>query len=191
MIEEIKGSVSLTDEKSIVVMVGGVGLRVWTTLKTAAKTNLGDRISLFTDVILRETEISLYGFEDPSEREMFRTLVKVNGIGPKAAMAVLSTMTVEMIYQAVRTKDHRLFTQVPGIGGKTAQKLMLYLQDSLDIKNAGIIDESTATVNSDLLDALVGLGYSVVEAQTCIQKIPDDAPEDLESRLRIALQQFS
>jgi Holliday junction DNA helicase RuvA len=122
---------------------------------------------------------------------MFRTLNKVNGVGPKAAISILSTMPIATIYNAIRSKDFHYFTQVPGIGNKTAQKLILYLQDSLQLPDVMQLDPDTASVNADLLDALVGLGYSVVEAQSCIQHIPENTPDDLESRLRIALQYFS
>ena len=191
MIEEIRGEVSYLYEKSLVALNNGFGLRVWTTPSVLDNLKIGDRVHLFTDLILRETEISLYGFEDVQSRDMFRMLIKVNGVGPKAALAILSAMSVNQICSAVNLKDHKLFSLVPGIGSKTSQKLLIYLQDVLEMPE-GITDVSAfSSVNSDLMDALVGLGYSVVEAQSCIQQIPKDAPEDLESRLRIALQYFS
>ncbi len=191
MIEEIKGLVAGKDEKSIIVMLGGVGLRIWTTLSVISKASIGEHIRLATDLVLRETEVNLYGFEDGRERDMFRTLQKVNGIGPKAALAILSTLPLREIYRAIQSKDYKFFTSVPGIGNKTAQKLILYLQDSIELPADIGLDLSVASVNSELLEALTGLGYSVIEAQTAIQTIPPDAPEDLESRLRIALQYFS
>jgi len=156
-----------------------------------SNTKIGNVVHLHTDLVLRETEINLHGFENIEERDMFRALLKVSGIGPKAAMAIVSTLPLPEIYQAIQSKDFNRFTQVPGIGKKTAQKLILFLQDSTIIEQGIHIDPQVATVNSDLLEALVGLGYSVVEAQSCIQSLPVDAPEDLENRLRIALQYFS
>ena len=191
MIEQIKGIVSAKGERSITILVGGVGLRVWTTNEIISKTQQGEAIQLITELVLRETEINLYGFEEERERNMFRTLLKVNGVGPKAAMAVLSTLTLFDIYSAIKTNNFNVFTTVPGIGKKTAQKIILYLQDSVDIGDDFQIDPTIASVNSDLLNALVGLGYSVVEAQTCIQSLPEDTPQDLETRLRTALQYFS
>ena len=191
MIEQIKGIVSAKGEKSVTVLVGGVGLRVWTTNEIISNAQHGETIQLITELILRETEINLFGFDDERARNMFRSLLKVNGVGPKAAMAVLSTLSLREIYSAIKSKNYNVLTTVAGIGKKTAQKIILYLQDSIEIDNDFQIDPTIATVNADLLDALVGLGYSVVEAQSCIQSLPEDTPQDLEIRLRIALQYFS
>ena len=191
MIEQIKGIVSAKGEKSVTIFVGGVGLRVWTTNEIISNAQHGETIQLITELILRETEINLYGFDDEQARKMFRNLLKVNGVGPKAAMAVLSTLSLREIYSAIKSKNFNALTTVAGIGKKTAQKIILYLQDSIEIDNDFQIDPTIATVNADLLDALVGLGYSVVEAQSCIQSLPEDTPQDLEIRLRIALQYFS
>ena len=178
-------------EKSVTILVGGVGLRVWTTNEIISNAQHGETIQLITELILRETEINLFGFDDERARNMFRSLLKVNGVGPKAAMAVLSTLSLREIYSAIKSKNYNALTTVAGIGKKTAQKIILYLQDSIEIDNDFQIDPTIATVNADLLDALVGLGYSVVEAQSCIQSLPEDTPQDLEIRLRIALQYFS
>jgi len=191
MIEQIKGIVTAKGEKSLTILVGGVGLRVWTTNEIISKAQHGETIQLITELILRETEINLFGFDEERARNMFRNLLKVNGVGPKAAMAVLSTLSLREIYSAIKSKNYNVLTTVAGIGKKTAQKIILYLQDSIEIDNDFQIDPTIATVNADLLDALVGLGYSVVEAQSCIQSLPEDTPQDLEIRLRIALQYFS
>jgi len=191
MIEKVKGIVAEIGDKFLIVMLGGIGIKVWATDRMVSNTKIGNVVHLHTDLVLRETEINLHGFENIEERDMFRALLKVSGIGPKAAMAIVSTLPLPEIYQAIQSKDFNRFTQVPGIGKKTAQKLILFLQDSTIIEQGIHIDPQVATVNSDLLEALVGLGYSVVEAQSCIQSLPVDAPEDLENRLRIALQYFS
>jgi len=191
MVEKVKGIVAETGDKFLIVMLGGIGIKVWATDRMVSNTKIGNVVHLHTDLVLRETEINLHGFENIEERDMFRALLKVSGIGPKAAMAIVSTLPLPEIYQAIQSKDFNRFTQVPGIGKKTAQKLILFLQDSTIIEQGIHIDPQVATVNSDLLEALVGLGYSVVEAQSCIQSLPVDAPEDLENRLRIALQYFS
>jgi Holliday junction DNA helicase RuvA len=191
MIEIIKGTVVERDDKSVTVLIGGMGIRVWTTNKVVSKTQVGENIQLFTDLNLRETEISLYGFDNAQERNMYRALLKVNGVGPKAAMAIISALTLSEINNAIQTNNSDRFARVPGIGKKTAQKLILFLQDSLDFENVIQLDPTTASINSDLMEALVGLGYSVIEAQSCIQSLPADTPDDLESKLRIALQHFS
>ena len=191
MIEQIKGIVVEKAEKSLTILLGGIGLKIWTTNQVLSHAQIGENIQLVTELVLRETEINLYGFENEHGRNMFRVLLKISGIGPKAAMAIISTLAVQEIYRAIQTKDFNQFTQVPGIGKKTAQKIILFLQDSPEIDRDFQIDPTVMSINADLLEALVGLGYSVVEAQSCIQSLPEDTPIDLETRLRIALQYFS
>jgi Holliday junction DNA helicase RuvA len=132
----------------------------------------------------------LYGFETQSDRGLFTTLLSVDGVGPRTALAVLSTLTLEMVQQAVFGEDPDILSRVPGVGKKTAQKMILYLHDrlkpSVGLEKIGTLSDS----DSEVLAALTSLGYSVVEAQTAIQSIPKDAPDDVEERLRQALQQF-
>jgi Holliday junction DNA helicase RuvA len=140
---------------------------------------------------VREDNLSLYGFNDKESRELFQNFITVNGVGPRLALAILSSLSVDMIYQAVLSEQAQVFNQVSGIGSKTAQKIILYLHDKLKpLVDAGVISE-VRDINRELMDALVGLGYSVVEAQTAIQALPKDAPDDLEERLRMTLQFFT
>jgi Holliday junction DNA helicase RuvA len=107
-------------------------------------------------------------------------------------LAILSHLSIEIIFQAVRDEKPQIFSQVPGIGLKTAQKLILFLHDTIkDEQIMAQITTKAGDLQTDLLEALTGLGYSVVEAQTAIQSLPKDTPEDLETRLRLALQYFS
>jgi len=191
MIASINGEIKEKDEGSLVIEIGGIGLKVFTAQRVCSASNLGDHISLFTYLVVRQDNLSLFGFEDQEERELFQQLIKVSGVGPRTAMAILSTLSVEKIYQAVIEEKPLLFNQVPGIGSKTAQKLVLLLKDKLketgrNINLAGIRD-----MHMELLDALTGLGYSIVEAQAAIQSLPKDAPEELETQLRLVLQYFS
>jgi Holliday junction DNA helicase RuvA len=140
---------------------------------------------------VREDNLSLYGFEKVEERDLFNELVKVSGIGPRLALSILSTLPVPMIYQAVINEKPEIFSRVPGIGGKTAQKMILYLHDRLKAEYSMEELAGFPTVAVELVDALTSLGYSVVEAQAAIQSIPKDATEDLEERLRLALQYFT
>ena len=191
MIASIKGEVIRKNENSLVIQVSGIGLSVYVSQVLCLKTEIGEQISLHTNLIVRENSLSIYGFSDQRESELFDHLVKVNGIGPRLALAVLSTLAVDTVYQAVISKTPAGFNQVPGIGNKTSQKIVLYLHDRL---KAGIemgVITGIRDVNRDLLDALVGLVYSVVEAQTAIQALPDDAPDSIDERLRLALGYFA
>ena len=191
MIASIKGEVIQKQKNGLVIQVSGIGLLVYVSDVLSLKTEIGEIIVLFTNLIVRETDLSLYGFEDQRESELFTLLIKVNGIGPRLALSVLSTLSIDMVYQAVISNTPAIFNQVPGIGNKTSQKIILALQDKLKAQ----IDKGLITgvhdINNDLLDALVGLGYSVVEGQTAIQALPDDAPESLGERLRMVLSYFA
>ena len=191
MIEIIKGEVVGKGELYLILQTGGVGLKVWTPNSVPSSIDIGEIAQLYTDLILRENDINLYGFTDIKARDLFRSLIKVNGVGPKAALSVLSFHSVHNIYQAVHLKDYQQFVRVPGIGNKTAQKIILYLCDKLEPILEGMQFDQAGNFDSELIEALVGLGYSTVEAQACVQSLPKDAPDDLEEKLRLALKYFS
>lgn len=191
MIEIIKGKVVGKGDSYLILQTGGIGLKVWTTNSVLSAIEMGEIAQLHTDLILRENDINLYGFMDIKARDMFRSLIKVNGVGPKAALSVLSFHNINNIYQAVHLKDFQQFVRVPGIGNKTAQKIIIYLHDKLEPMLKGMQFDQTGNMGLELVEALMGLGYSVVETQACIQSIPKDAPDDLEEQLRLALKYFS
>ncbi len=191
MIASIKGEVLEKGENYLVVQVGGLGLRVATPTAVANGYEVGEHAQLYTHLVVREDNLSLYGFDNAESRGLFQSLITVNGVGPRTALAVLSTLSVDMIYQAVLGEQSAIFSQVPGIGSKTAQKIVLYLHDKLKPLEAAGLISAVRDVNREVMDALVGLGYSVIEAQTAIQTLPKDAPDDLEGRLRLTLKFFT
>ena len=191
MIASVKGEVIGKGDDYLVIQVGGIGLRVFVPSATAGGYEPGEHAQLSTYLVVREDNLSLYGFESQEGRDLFQNLITVNGVGPRLALAVLSTLSIDMIYQAVLGEQAQIFNQVPGIGSKTAQKIVLYLHDKLKPLEAAGLISSVRDINRELMDALVGLGYSIIEAQTAIQTLPKDAPDDLEERLRLALQFFS
>jgi len=191
VIASVKGRLIDKAENEVVVQVGGIGLKVAVPMAVCSRYELDEDIRLITSMIVREDNISLYGFETREENNLFRHLLRVSGIGPRLALAVLSSMSVEQIIQAIVGEQPELFKQVPGVGGKTAQKIILQLKDRLKADLGGKTIQLIRDTDSDLLEALVGLGYSVVEAQTAIQSLPRDAPDDLEEKLRLALKYFS
>ncbi len=190
MISSLLGELQHKEDNNLVVAVGGVGLRVSVPKGLADKLTVGDKVFLHTHLIVRENDLSLYGFESAEDRKLFVTLLSVDGVGPKVALSVLSTLTIDAIQRAVFSEEPELLSRVPGVGKKTAQKIALYLKDRLQPADALARVAAMSDVDGEVLAALTALGYSVVEAQSAIQSIPKDAPQDVEERLRIALQYF-
>lgn len=188
MIAFIEGEVIAVDEDSLVVKVGGVGLQVFIPVELR---NLrpGDHTQLFTQLIVREDLLALYGFATQTECDFFKLLLGANGVGPRTALAIISTLSVDTIRRAVLGEQADMFARVPGVGKKTAQKILLHLQGKI----SGGLSETIPIldVDTEVMDALTSLGYSVVEAQAALQAIPRDAEKDVETRLRLALQYFS
>ncbi len=191
MIATIRGEITQVEENAIIIETGGVGLRVFVPKPLHERTKAGEAIFLFTHVVIREDDWKLFGFESQADRELFTTLLGVDGVGPRIALAVLSTLNLETVQRAVFNDEPALLSRVPGIGNKTAQKMVLYLHDRLKPVSGLEKIATMSDADSEVLAALIALGYSVVEAQTAIQSIPKDAPDDVEQRLRLALQQFT
>ena len=189
MIASIRGKVIATESHHVVVDVQGIGYQIFVTEPTSF--HFDDDIFLHTMLIVREDSLTLYGFQAISEREVFDSLLKVNGVGPRMALAILSTMTVDSLRNAVVSERAELLTRVPGVGKKTAQKIVFDLKDKLGAGLDTIPVAELTDTNTEVMDALVALGYSIVEAQTAIQSMPKDAPDTVEDRIRLALQYFT
>lgn len=195
MIASVEGEVIGIGESYVIVRVGGVGLQVYAPNPLRARLRMMERIFLYTHLIVREDLLALYGFENEQEREYFNMLLGVNGVGPRLALAVLSTLSIDAIRRAVGSEQSEVFSRVPGVGKRTAQKILLHLQDR--IKAGDVLEFAGATGSAgfndeSVLEALTSLGYSIVEAQSAIQSIPRDTPaDDVEERLRQALSYFS
>ncbi len=191
MIATLRGEITQIEDNAIIIETGGVGLRVFVPKPLRERMKAGEAIFLFTHPVVREDDWKLFGFESQADRELFTTLLGVDGVGPRTALAVLSTLNLDTVQRAVFSNEPDLLSRVPGIGLKTAQKMVLYLHDKLKPISGLEKIASMSDADSEVLAALTALGYSVVEAQTAIQSIPKDAPEDVEERLRLALQQFT
>ena len=186
MISAIEGRLASKSADHIVLTIGGIGVEVCAPFSTIEKLQ-ADRVCLHTRLVVREDSLTLYGFATTSERDLFDAFLKISGIGPRLAIAILSAMSVDNIHSAVRSDRPELISRVPGIGKKTAQKIVLELQDKIpSALEAAPLGEDGDT-NAEIMDALTALGYSVVEAQTAIQSIPIDAPDSVEERVMIAL----
>jgi Holliday junction DNA helicase RuvA len=190
MIATLRGKIAQIEENALVLEVGGVGLRVFAPAPLRRRLNVGEVILLYTHLVVREDALMLYGFESQSERELFNILLGVDGVGPKVALSVLSTLTLDAVQRAVFADEADMLSRVPGVGKKTAQKMALHLKDKLKPMDTLATVAAMTDRDSEVLAALTTLGYSVVEAQSAIQSLPKDAPEDTEERLRMALQYF-
>ena len=187
MIATLEGQIAQATTDRLILSVGGVGIEVIAPYSTTEKLDAG-RVFLYTRLVVREDSLTLYGFGTVGERELFDAVLKISGIGPRTAIAMLSTLSVDQIRSAVLNERPEIISRVPGIGKKTAQKVLLELQDKLGDHLDALPADSEDATTVELLDALTGFGFSVVEAQTAIQQLPPSAPSDLEARLRLVLQ---
>jgi len=160
----------------VLVDVQGVGYEINVPMSTFYNLPaIGVKITLHTYLVVREDAHLLFGFATEAERQAFRQLVKISGVGARTALAVLSGLSVTDLYQAVAAQDSRRIIKIPGIGRKTAERLLLELRDKLDSGMVGI-DSSTPSskVGSDVLNALLSLGYNDREANWAIKQLPSD-----------------
>jgi holliday junction DNA helicase RuvA len=191
VIATISGRVLEINSDNIVIEVGGVGLLVYAPAPLRASLRPGESVFLHTHLVVREDLLSLYGFDTKESRDFFVLLLGVNGVGPRLALSILSSLTPDAIRRAVFHEQDEIFARVPGVGKKTAQKILLHLQDRIPLE-AGLEPLARfSDADAEVLAALTTLGYSVVEAQAALQTIPADTPQDVETRLRIALQYFA
>ena len=191
MIATLRGEVSQVEEHALILEVGGVGLRVFVPAPLRGRVKAGEAAFLYTHLIVREDALTLYGFESQADRDLFNLLLGVDGVGPKVALSVLSTLNIDAVQRAVFAEEAELLSRVPGVGKKTSQKIVLHLKDKLKPTDTLAKVAAMADYDSEVLAALTALGYSVVEAQAAIQSIPKDAPKDVEERLRMALGYFT
>jgi Holliday junction DNA helicase RuvA len=191
MIASINGRIVDLPSDCLVIEVGGVGLQVFVPSHLRVDLRVGEYIHLYTYLVVREDSLTLYGFSTAEEREFFTLLIGVNGVGPRLALAGLSTLNPDTIRRAVFTEQAEVFSRIPGIGKKTAQKILLHLQDKIKAIEGFEPVAAMDDTDTQVLEALVSLGYSVVEAQSALQAIPRDAPDDVETRIRLALGYFS
>jgi holliday junction DNA helicase RuvA len=190
MIATLRGEITQIEDSALILEVGGVGLRVFAPAPLRTKLKVGEVAFIYTHLVVREDALTLYGFESQADRELFNILLGVDGVGPKVALSVLSTLTLDTVQRAIFADEGDILNRVPGVGKKTAQKIALHLKDKLKPSDALARVAAMTDYDSEVLAALTALGYSVVEAQAAIQALPKDAPTDVEERLRAALGYF-
>ena len=176
MIGYLEGTVATVLEDAVLLQtIGGVGYQVALPMARLARPpQPGAAISFYVVTVVRETEISLYGFETLAGKLLFETLVTVSGIGPKAAMAMLSVYSPEEVSEAIVVQDVALLSTVPGIGKKTATRLCVELSDRLTARP--VAPGAAASSRGELVSALTNLGFPEKDVLTILQKIPADLP---------------
>lgn len=192
MIASIQGKLIYKGDDHVVMAINGLGFHIFTTNEVREKSNIGDTVFLYTQLIVREDSLTLFGFEREIEKNYFNLLNGVSGIGPKLALGIINTLSIDAINRAISSEQSDMFARVPGVGKKTAQKIVIHLQGK--ISGDGEFDASMQQyqdVDLEVLDALTTLGYSIIEAQAAIQSIPRNTANEIEERLRVALKYFS
>ena len=187
MIASLSGTVQKIEAGSLVVAVGGVGVRVFvprTVLENVG--GVGRVIGLHTHLQVREGDLSLFGLESEDDLELFEVLLSVQGVGPKVALAILGALSPELLKSAIMREETAVLQRVPGIGKKTAERIMFQLRDKLDLGGAAVLP-LVSDVDADVIDILTGLGFSIIEAQTALQHVPREV-RAMDERVQGALQ---
>ena len=188
MIAQIRGRVLRRELTVLIVEVGGIGMRVQCTPAALALGTVGVEVVLPTTLVIREDHWQLFGFRDDEERSTFESLQSVTGIGPRIALAAVSTLDAATIAQAIANEDHALLTRIPGIGKKGAARMCIELKDrfaAVAMPPVGV----TTSWQADVRDALIGLGWNQAQAESAVEKVAAAEPDsDVASALRSALQ---
>ena len=188
MIGALAGSILQKKPNQVLIDVGGIGYEVEISMNTyTALPNVGEKVKICTHLLIREDAHILFGFYEEAERIAFRQLIKVNGLGPKIALSVLSTYTISQLANAFNSKDSFMLTRVPGIGSKTAERLLIELKDKFPTSITNIDDSNNNL--GQIREALLGLGYKDSEIKKNLQTLPADI--SLEDGLRTMLKNFS
>jgi Holliday junction DNA helicase RuvA len=191
MISRVRGKVLSIGLDHVVIEVGGVGLLITATPATLATLRTGDEATLETTLVVREDSLTLFGFPDPQARELFGLLQTVSGIGPRIAMATLAVLDPDKLRAALGEGNITVLTQVPGIGRKGAERLIIELRDKVGAL-AAVTAESVATgagqVRGHVVEALTGLGFAVKQAEQAVDAVlAENGTADTSSVLRKAL----
>ena len=187
MIAGIEGILKSRGEDGVVVDVGGVSFRLQSPTSTISTLGIpGDRVKLHTHLHVREDNLALYGFASSEELRLFEMVIAVSGIGPKTALALLSSLSPERFEVAIAQGDIEVLSSVSGVGKKTAARLVLELKGKFE--HVGLASRSP---QEDVKAALIGLGYSVAEANSATATLPDISDLSLEDKIKIALRHFA
>ncbi len=187
MIGSIKGKISHKSGNYVIVEAGSIGYKVFLPQVILLTVKVGQNVEFVTHTYVREDQITLYGFETLAQLEFFELLLTVSGVGPKSGLGIMSLSSLDMIKSAIASGDAAIFKKVSGIGTKTAERVIVELKEKLkdEVGAAPVAKEHT-----DVLDALVALGYSQQEARSALKAVPSDV-SDIQQKIKIALKALS
>jgi Holliday junction DNA helicase RuvA len=192
MIASLYGKVESLGNDGAIINVGGVGFQVYMSTSTLSTLGtIGDEVKVYTHFHLREDNATLYGFASADELGLFQTLIGVSGLGPKLAVAMLSAMDVKKLTMAIATGSTDLLAEVPGIGKKMANRIILELKEKIGSGWITTPAAHPAQENTDMVSALTSLGYSVAEANRAVATLPPTSNLNLEEKIKLALQYFA
>lgn len=196
MITSIHGTLEACRADYAIIRVGGFGIRIFAPSSTLNRLNTpGMEVSLYTHFHIREDDMSLYGFSTEEDRDAFEQLIGVNGVGPKAALALLSVMDAATLYKAIADEDQQRLGLAPGVGKRLTARLILELKGKLPIMPttgaAAAVAVGSGRIQAEVMEALIGLGFSTAEAQAALAKIPQDQSMTLEQQVTYALRTFA
>ena len=208
MIAKLKGIVDSIFEDNCIIDVHGVGYLVWSSSKTLARLNKGLEVSLLIETVVREDSISLFGFYDAWEKEWFNTLTKVQGVGAKVCLSILSALTPSQLAQAVSAQDKSSFLRANGVGPKLAARLVTELKDKIVTVPIGEVSVADLSLSEqapepiqvvadtgameDVISALVNLGYQRLEAYKTVVKIYEaNKDKSISELIRLSLKEFA
>ena len=195
MYADIIGQVTAMEAEKIILENNGIGYELATSLKAMSRFQVGEEVKVYTRYIVRDDGVFLFGFYDEQERDMFDRLTKVSAVGPKVALSILSSVSVEGIVRAVQTQDLATLTKAPGVGKKTAGRILLELMDQVKdwaIEGAVLPQEETLPTQEEFdvaLQGLLNLGYQRSEAMRALKGLDPSLP--LSTLMRAALQRLS
>jgi holliday junction DNA helicase RuvA len=194
MIVSIHGTLEESRAGQVIIRVGGFSVRVFAPASTISRLgDIGSEVTLHTHFQVREDGMALYGFANEEDRNAFEQLITISGVGPKVGLALLSVMDAQTLFKAIADEDQQRLALAPGVGKKLAARLILELKGKLPALAAltGVATSPAGRSQAEVLEALMGLGYSAVEAQAALSKVPQDRPMTLEEQLTFALRSFS
>jgi len=183
MIARLSGNIAAIKGNSVILMVGGVGYQVAVTVYALGKLAGQDEVMLHIHTHVREDALLLYGFLDEEELHMFELLITISGIGPKVALSILSIADTKTIRTAIVNKDPSILYRVSGVGKKTAERVIIELQNKVEAVD--LADQEGALADQEALEALTALGYSVTQARDALKQVPKEG--DISGRIRQAL----
>ena len=195
MLSYIKGEVTDIEPDKVVIENNGIGYNVFVPLSVIGRVSgIGEEVKIYTYLSVKEDSMTLFGFSSKEELKIFKMILSVSGIGPKGALGILSTLSPDELRIAVLAGDKNAISKAPGIGQKTALKLIIEVKDKLDIEDVFVSEETDvksgsidASVKNDAIQALVALGYSKSSAASSIKGMSVDADTTVEDVIKYAL----